>query len=347
MTKLTVALSPPYDILIQPGILFRCGEYIRAVSGAERVLLITDSNVERLWLKPALESLESSGFIVAVHVFSAGEEHKIFETVSGMVNACAVAGLSRTDLVVALGGGVTGDLAGFAAGIYLRGIDFVQLPTSLLAMIDSSVGGKTGCDLAAGKNLAGCFHQPRLVLIDPDTLDTLPARYYADGLAEAVKHGVIASPELFAALTAGEYNREWLIARSVDIKCGVVERDETEQGERKLLNFGHTLGHAIERAQNFRGLSHGEAVAVGMVAVTKAAERAGLAEPGLADTIAGTLARCGLPAACDIPVKELLPYCLADKKRRGGTLDLVIAGRIGSAFIHPVPVGELEKFFMG
>lgn len=349
MPTISVKADTPYDIKIQGGLLDRCGPEIRAVTGASRALIVADANVAPLYAHRVADSLAAAGFAAAVHVFPAGEAHKNLDTVSGILAACCEAGLSRSDILIALGGGVCGDLAGFAAAIYLRGIDFVQIPTTLLAQIDSSVGGKTGCDLPAGKNLAGAFHNPRLVLIDPDTLSSLPDLYYRDGLGEAIKYGCIFDRGLFDKILEGN-PRDFmpaLIERCVQLKRDVVERDFKESGERMLLNFGHTLGHAIERHYNYETVSHGAAVGLGMVAVTRASEAAGLTAPGTADAIARCLCAHALPVESGVPLSRLAALAGLDKKRRGGNINLVLLKEIGSSFVYPLELSRLAGFLEG
>lgn len=332
-----------YDICIERGVLPRSGKHIRFISGAEKAMIISDSHVAPLYLNTVAASLERYGFAVTRHIFPAGESHKTTGSVVSMVEALAKAGLSRGDIVVALGGGVTGDLAGFAAGIYLRGIDFVQIPTTLLSQIDSSVGGKVGCDLPQGKNLAGCFYQPRLVLIDPEALRTLPPRFFADGVGEGLKYGCISDPSLFGRWEKNEGLDE-KIARCVEIKQKLVEQDEKESGPRRLLNFGHTLGHAIEKYYHFEGFSHGEAVAIGMAMITAASEKAGLTEPGTAARLREALLENGLPVSCEAPVEELCALCAGDKKRIGKELHLALISEIGKGFLHTIPFAAFYDF---
>ena len=349
MSIIHVKNQSSYDIQIEPGLLDRCGALIRPLTGAARVLLITDSNVPPLYAGRVAASLEAAGFGTAVHVFPAGEEQKNLETVGGMLEACCGAGLCRSDLIVALGGGVCGDLAGFTAAVYQRGIDFVQIPTTLLSQIDSSVGGKTGCDLPAGKNLAGAFHNPRLVLIDPDVLDSLPKRYFRDGMGEAVKYGCIFSAALFERIEK-ENPRDFLpelIEACVSLKRDVVQRDFKESGERMLLNFGHTLGHAVERHHNFTAVSHGEAVGMGMVWITRASEAAGLTAAGTASRIEACLAGLGLPTEAGLSPKRAGELAGMDKKRRGGKINLVLLKEIGSSFVYAMDTDKLAEFLAG
>ncbi len=347
MKKLTVKVAKGYDILIEKGILSSCGAYIRAVSQAEKVCLISDSNVCEFYGETVEKQLKAAGFEVFTFVFPAGEASKTTDTVIQMAEFLAEKELTRKDLVVALGGGVTGDMAGLAAAVYLRGIDFVQIPTSLLAQVDSSVGGKTAVDLPQGKNLFGAFHQPVLVLIDPDTLDTLPPHYFADGMAEAIKMGCIKSASLFEKIEKNDAHGiiEDIIYECVKRKAEVVERDEKEQGERALLNFGHTAGHAIEKLHNFTTISHGEAVGIGMVLLCEAGERNGLTQAGCAKRIAAVLKQYGLQTADTHPLDEIVAAMRSDKKRTGSAIKLVLLHQIGDGYIHPVPFDTVPAFF--
>lgn len=348
MRKITVSGQNGYEILIEKGIISSCGEYIKSVTKASRVLIISDSNVYTLYGNLVEGSLKEVGFKVFSHTFPAGEPNKTMDTVGGMIEALATNELSRNDLVVALGGGVTGDMAGFAAAIYLRGINFVQIPTTLLSQVDSSVGGKTGCDLSFGKNLVGAFHNPVLVLIDPDTISTLPERYKKDGIGEVIKYAFIKSEKLFDTLFSDDNFDDILeevIYYCVDIKREIVENDFTEKGERMLLNFGHTLAHAIEKAQNYEGLAHGEAVGVGMLYITRASEKFGYSEKGTAEKIEMLLNKYQLPTKLDADINALTDIMLFDKKRRGDSINLVLAQNVGASFVKPFPTAELKGFF--
>ena len=245
---------------------------------------------------------------------------------------------------------MTGDMCGFAAATYLRGIAFVQMPTTVLSQNDSSVGGKTGVDLACGKNLVGSFHQPSLVLADVDTLSTLPPRYVTDGFGEIIKHGCIKSAELFALIEQYGTDREKIAdftARSVAIKSGVVERDERESGERMLLNFGHTLGHAIEKCCDFTKYAHGEAVGIGMLMMARAGEAAGLTASGTAERIETVLQKCGMPTACEFTLEELCAAAMLDKKRRGEKMNIVLLRDIGDSFVYQIKCADLLGFVSG
>ena len=347
MKTLRVNVAEGYDILIQKGILTDCGKYIKAVKTCKKVCLISDTNVYPLYGDAVKSSLEGEGYEVCTFVYEAGEQSKTTDTVIKMVEFMSQNALTRGDLAVALGGGVCGDMCGFAAAIYLRGIDFVQIPTSLLAQVDSSVGGKTAVDLPTGKNLCGAFHQPILVLIDSNTLDTLTPHFFADGMAEAIKMGCIKSVSLFDKIANEDAGGiiDDIIYECVALKAGVVERDEKEHGERALLNFGHTAGHAIEKLHNFTTISHGEAVGIGMVLISKAGEQNGLTEEGTADRIAAVLQKYHLPVSDENALADIIDAMGADKKRTGSGVKFVLIRKIGDGFIHPVTNENIPSFF--
>ena len=346
MKTARVDTNTPYDILIERGLLDRSGELVRSVSAAKKACVITDSNVGAIYAERVLTSLKEADFETVLFTFPAGESSKRLDTVAAMLSYMADFHMSRGDIVVALGGGVTGDMAGFAAATYMRGIKFVQIPTSLLAQVDSSVGGKTAVDIPQGKNLVGAFHQPCLVIIDPDTLSTLPERFVHDGMAEVIKYGCIKDERLFETLENENALDiiEDIIEICVSIKRDVVNRDEKESGERMLLNFGHTLGHSLEKLYNFEGLSHGEAVAIGMVKIAASGENAGLTEAGTADRIERLCKKNMLPTSDEASAATLAELCQSDKKAGGGSVNLVLLDKIGSSFIRKTPLSELEAF---
>ncbi len=351
MSAVTVSVSKPkpYDITIENGILRKSGEMIKNVVKGRNCLIVSDSNVAPLYLDTVVESINEAGITVSTFTFPAGEENKTLNTVSSIVGAMCGADLTRSDFAVALGGGVTGDLVGFASAIYQRGIDYIGIPTTLLSQIDSSVGGKTGCDLEFGKNLVGAFHAPRAVIIDPECLTTLPLRVFNDGLGEAVKYGVIKSASLFERL-ANEDARAFLnelIVECVSIKRDVTENDFFESGERMLLNFGHTIGHAIEKYYNFKDITHGEAVGIGMVIMAEAAERHGECAKGTAKKITEALHRCNLPATTGIDIKKLSKNALNDKKRRGEFIKIVLPKSIGECFVKTIKADSLADYLGG
>lgn len=342
MPVIPVRTAPPYAVTIRPGILPRCGELLAEVLKPCRAAVITDSNVAPLYLETARASLEGAGFAVSSYVFPAGEGSKNLSTLSDILEFLARSRLTRTDCVVALGGGVTGDMAGMAAAVYLRGIRYVQLPTTLLAAVDSSVGGKTAVDLAAGKNLAGAFLQPSAVLCDTDCLKTLTPHFFADGAAEAIKTGVLCDEDLFALFEDGSLKSDpaEVIARCVRYKAGVVERDEREQGERKLLNLGHTVGHAIEKCSGYT-VTHGHGVAAGLAIIARAAEKLGWARQPVAERISRCLVGNRLPTSTAFSPEELAEAALADKKRAGGEITLVVPEQIGRCGLKKLPVDRL------
>lgn len=339
MNTLTVRASKTYEIKIGSGLLSTLGQEISALGGVTKVCIVSDSHVYPLFGDTVEKSLKEFHFPFFSFVFPAGEEQKNGNVFLELLNAMAQNQLTRSDLVVALGGGVVGDLAGFAASCYLRGIRFVQVPTTLLAAVDSSVGGKTAIDLPAGKNLAGTFYQPSLVLCDTCTLDTLPPAIFRDGCAEVIKYAVLFDKELFSSLEeAGlSFCREDVITRCVKWKRDAVMADEFDTGERMKLNLGHTIGHAVETASDF-SVSHGQAVAIGMAIVSRASHCPDC------EKILSLLHRFGLPTGTDFSVETLYNYSLSDKKRTGGTVNLIVPKVIGHCQIVPTPVAQLQMF---
>jgi len=348
MRTVHVNAGRPYDAVIGAGVWDSLGERLRQLSSGGVVAVISDTNVAALYGEPVLRRLEAAGFRAALYAFPPGEEHKALDTLAGILEFLAARDLTGSDLVLALGGGISGDVAGFAAAVYKRGIPFVSLPTTLLAMVDASVGGKMGVNLSAGKNLAGAFWQPSLVLCDPDALQTLPEREFTNGMAEVVKHGVLGDPALFSMVAEGARGSDFeeIISRNISLKARFVAADERDRGERRKLNLGHTIGHAIELCSDY-SVSHGEAVAVGMVRISRAAERLGVAESGTAAAITAALRANGLPTETDIPAKTLLAAMRQDKKRGGGTIDLILPVRIGECVIRKTELDELPMFLEG
>lgn len=334
-----------YDIIVGRGIIDEAGTLALPVSKTKKAAVITDSTVAELYGKRFMQSLKSAGFDVVMHIFPAGEKSKNHNTLLGIYSFLAENGFTRSDLIFALGGGVVGDVAGFAAATFMRGMDFIQVPTTLLAQVDSSIGGKTAVDLCEGKNLVGAFWQPRLVICDPDTLKTLDSRIFSDGMAEAIKHTLIRDRSLFERLNEGTPVDEEFICRNIDIKRKVVERDERESGERMLLNFGHTLGHAIERIYKYENYTHGEAVAIGMVLITRYSEKRGLTKAGTADKIVNVLKKHGLPTECPAAIGDIVSAASTDKKHSNGGITLVLLHDVGDAFLHRVTDAEFADFF--
>lgn len=336
-----------YDVRVRPGILQSLDQASQQLDLSGSMALVSDSNVAGLYADDIIKSLGKSGYPVYPVVIPAGETHKTLETVKQMWDAFARDGLDRGSTVVALGGGVVGDLAGFAAATYLRGVRWVNLPTSLLAMVDASLGGKTGANLSQGKNLIGAFHAPRLVMADTDTLDTLPEDELLNGMGEVVKHGVIADAFLFSLCAGGlndvKKNLNQIIRRAIAVKVKIIETDPYEHNLRQVLNLGHTIGHGLEMASNYR-LKHGEAVSIGMVAEASLAERINLAEAGLAQEIRGTLAALGLPVdiPADLDWDVIMGAMKMDKKRVDGKIRFALPVRIGC--VQPgIEIKDMDK----
>lgn len=347
MKTIHVGTGRSYDILIGHGILDEAGKLIRPLTKGIRAAVVSDTNVAPIYAERVIASLEKAGFETSLFVFEAGEGSKRLATVEKLYSHLYKNDLTRTDIIIALGGGVTGDMAGFAAATYLRGIDFVQIPTSLLAQVDSSVGGKTAVDLPSGKNLVGAFWQPSLVIIDPETLNTLSEKFFRDGLGEVVKYGCIRSLSLFERLES-ENARDMIddvIFECVSVKRDVVEHDERDTGERAILNFGHTLGHALEKLHNYEGLSHGEAVAAGAAILTRVSESSGLTEKGTSQRLEALLEKYGLPTKSELPLAEIIAATRGDKKSTGKGINFVFLDKIGSCFIKKIEIADMGSFF--
>lgn len=344
MEIIRVNASKEYDVIIGKGILPVLGEKCVSLFGKSKAVIVTDSNVKPLWLEKAEKSLQLSGIETSVFVFEAGEESKNAATLLELVEFMAKSKLTRSDFAVALGGGVTGDMTGLAASLYLRGIPFVQVPTTLLAAVDSSVGGKTAVNLTAGKNLMGAFYQPELVLCDTETLKTLPENEFANGMAEVIKYGVIFDKDLFEKVCGGNVKNdiEKIIARCVELKRDVVAKDEFDKGDRQLLNFGHTMAHSIEKCSNFE-IEHGSAVAIGMVIAAKASAKLGWSNEDCTQAIIDANKNNNLPVECDFSATELADAALSDKKRTGAEISFVVPEVMGKCILKKIPVEILYE----
>ncbi len=345
MKTIHVNASKSYDVKIGSGLLAQIGQEVAAVSKGTTAVVVSDSNVFPLYGETVKCALQDAGFTVLVCVIPAGEESKNGKVYLSLLNFFAQNHVTRSDCLIALGGGVVGDLTGFAAATYLRGISYIQVPTTLLAAVDSSVGGKTAIDLPAGKNLAGAFYQPSLVLCDTDTLDTLPPDIFRDGCAEVIKYGVLYDLALFAFLeqTGLDFSREEVIARCVELKRDVVAQDEFDTGLRMKLNLGHTIGHGVEKASHF-AVSHGSAVAIGMAIVSRSSAKIGICTPETTQRIIDILEHFGLPTCTDYNSQVLYESALSDKKRTGSTVNLIVPEQIGVCSIRPMPVDEMKAF---
>ena len=347
--KLTVDLGPnSYPIHIENGILAKTGELVSEVFSGKKIMIVSDDNVFPLYGEIITKALSDSGFECHSFVLPHGEPTKSFQSLPKIYEALINAKLTRSDLLIALGGGVIGDLAGFAASSYLRGIKFVQIPTSLLAQVDSSVGGKVAVDLPQGKNLVGAFYHPKAVIIDPDVLNTLPDHFISDGMGEVIKYGCIKDKELFELLCRHtsfddlKPKLTQIIARCVDIKRIVVEADQFDLGERILLNFGHTLAHTIEQHFNYERESHGEAVGIGMYQITKIAEEKGLTTFGCAEQIKKALEIYKLPDNSNLPIDVLTDAISLDKKNLNNHLNVVLLHDIGDSYVYPTDVSFFD-----
>ena len=340
MKKITVK---GYDILFNAEYDALC-DFVKE-RGFSKIVIVTDENVDPLYGTGAVAAL--SDVCVKKIVLPAGEHTKSLSMLEYLYNEFIEFGLTRKDVIIALGGGVIGDLTGFAAATFLRGIPYIQIPTSLLAQVDSSVGGKVAIDLPHGKNLVGSFYQPQLVLINTDFLKTLPPRVFSDGMAEVIKYGAIADRELFETLSGGDFDVSDIVQRCCAIKSSVVERDEFDTGERIILNFGHTIGHALEQYYNYERYMHGEAVAIGMYQIALASELLDLTEKGTAAAIENILKTFNLPSELDIPRDKLLEGILKDKKTEASHINLVLLNGIGSVKTYKTEIAMLSDFFKG
>ena len=332
------------DILIGRGLLDEAAARCAAVFSPSRIHIVTDSNVAPLYLA----QLEIQFSLPTSHtIIPAGEENKRLSTVETIYHDLIANGMTRKDLIIALGGGVTGDITGFAAATFLRGVALCQIPTTLLAQVDSSVGGKTGVDLPEGKNLVGAFYQPRLVLIDPNVLSSLPDRVFSEGMGEVIKYGCISNPNILemCADLAYKENIEDIIYECVKIKRDVVAVDEHDTGLRMILNFGHTIGHAAEKLGNYIDLAHGEAVAVGMVAAMRLSNRIG-APIDHVPMLTAVLNRAGLPTELNYDREEIYRALLSDKKKFGGTVNFILVRELGNAEIVPIDAEKLHQLIL-
>jgi 3-dehydroquinate synthase len=329
-----------YPILVGTNLLDQIGDYARKYFPCEQCAVISDSNIAPIYANCIRKSLASAGFRPILITIPAGEKSKTLKQTGAICDRMIRAGLDRRSFVVGVGGGMIGDISGFVAAIYHRGIPHVQIPTTLLAMVDSSIGGKTGVDTRDGKNLIGAFHQPSLVIDDLDVLKTLPRRQFNQGFAEIIKHAIIADPKMFQTLRswkAGDAPAlQQLIKRNIQIKSRIVAKDERDRtGERALLNFGHTVGHAIERSGNYRKFLHGEAVSFGIVAACAISVKRARLRPDQRATIVDLLARLGLPTRLprNFPRTKILNAVKFDKKCEGGRIRFVVTSRIGTAYV--------------
>lgn len=337
-----VNTSTPYDIIIGEGLFFSVSRLVSGLGLGKKAMIVTDDTVGALYLDTLREDLTNGGYEVHDFVFPHGEKSKCMATYSALITALAKAHFDRSDAIFALGGGVVGDLAGFCAATYLRGIRFIQIPTTLLAATDSSVGGKTAIDIPEGKNLVGAFWQPSMVICDPKMLDTLPSEYFSDGMAEVIKYAMIRDESLVSLIKNGnaKKNISEVIERSVKIKRDVVSEDEREGGIRAILNFGHTIAHSIEAESNYE-ISHGRAVGIGMALITLAAEREGICKQGTYKKLVSLLRSYRLDYTTAYSAESLYSHSLSDKKRSSGSISLILPESMGCCKIVKTPLDRV------
>lgn len=342
MNTIHVPTGRPYDVCIRAGSLPELGEKLVTMGRRGTVAVISDDTVFPLYGETLCRSLAQAGFRVVCHIIPAGEEHKNLTVYAEVLEFLAREHLTRSDLLAALGGGVVGDLTGFAAATYLRGLDYIQIPTTLLAAVDSSVGGKTAVDLSVGKNLAGAFHQPSLVWCDPALLSSLPESVFRDGCAEVIKYGLLGDAAFFQSLSELPIRQqlERVITRCVEMKRDIVADDELDRGRRQLLNLGHTFGHAMESCSGYQ-LSHGQCVAMGMALITRSAASMGLCPASLPGEVEALLISYGLPTSVPFGAEVLAQAALSDKKRSGARLHLVVPHDLGDCRLVDVPADGL------
>lgn len=345
MNTVKVNASKDYNIYIGSGLLDDAGERIKNELGVCSAAVITDDNVNALYADRVIASLEKSGFRCVKFVFPHGEESKGIAVYSEILSFLAENHITRTDMLISLGGGIPGDMGGFAAATFLRGIKFVQIPTTLLSAVDSSVGGKTAVNLPSGKNLVGSFYQPDMVICDYSALDTLPDEIFADGCAEVIKYGAIMDREFFEFLKNNDIkeNIEYVITRCVEMKRDIVNEDEKETGIRAILNFGHTIGHAIEINSNFE-ISHGSAVAIGMIIASKGAYKMGYCGTDISGDIKEVLIKNKLPVSCIFTAEALYEVSCSDKKRSGNSIKLIIPEKMGKCTGKKIPTEQMLGF---
>lgn len=350
MEKLHINLDEKsYDIFIERGIFSEIGEYISKIYKKKKIVVVTDTNVDRLYGEKLLKNLKDSGFTPVKVVFNAGEENKNFDTLTEVYEKIIDSGIKRGDLLIAFGGGVVGDLAGFAASTIYRGMDFIQIPTTLLAQVDSSVGGKVAVDTSRGKNLVGSFYQPKMVIIDPELLKTLDEREVRSGMAEVIKYGAIYDNEFFNyliekdCLKSSMEDIETIIKRCCEIKAKIVEVDELDIGLRMILNFGHTFGHAIEKHYNYTKYTHGEAISIGMYEITKLGEKLGITKAGESEKIKRILKNYNLPVEDEVKLEDLVEIMKTDKKNISGILNFIFLSEIGKVEVKKVAEEEITN----
>ncbi len=329
------------NIFIEKGIFKNAANHIYKMKRFKRVCVVADENTAKLYLSDLRNSLIEQGGIVSIHILKAGEQSKTLKSVADIMETLCENSIARGDLLIALGGGMVGDITGFVASTYLRGISIVQIPTTLLAQVDSSVGGKNGVNLPQGKNLVGTFYQPRLVLVDSDLLKTLDSRQTASGMAEVVKMGLIGDKKILTLIKNTEQNIEEILYRCIKFKKQIVEMDEKDNGIRNTLNFGHTVGHAIEKIGGFQKYTHGEAVAIGMVYALKLGENYAITKGTIRADTCALLESLNLPTSCDFEINQIINGIKFDKKKRGDTIGFVLLRDYENPIVEPISLSTL------
>ncbi len=337
----TIELSKPVKIFYKEKISDKAGEICSQLKKCKKIFIVTDDNVASLYLEKISQNLKNSGFDVNSFVFPHGEESKRLTTIEQIYTALVDFSMTRNDMLIALGGGVAGDMTGFAAASYMRGIDYIQIPTSLLSMVDSSIGGKTGVDLPQGKNLVGAIYQPLAIITDPEFLKTLPKKYYTDGLCEIIKYGYISDSSIL-----NNPKDISVIEKCIKIKSDIVTKDERESGLRMLLNFGHTLGHAIEKCMNFSGIGHGEAVCKGMYISLKLGEYLGITEKGQSENYLSLCSSLDINPYTDIPASSLFDAVSGDKKKQDSFINFIFVSTPGNPVIKKIELTELKEAYI-
>lgn len=344
MKTITVNTASSYNVYVAAGLMTQLSKFLSCNAPGQKVVVISDSNVWPLYGYQMLDQLNQLGFASFHYEFPAGEQQKCANTYLSIVEYLASIHFTRSDMLIALGGGVVGDLTGFIAATYLRGVSYIQVPTSLLAMVDSSVGGKTAIDLNAGKNLIGAFYQPTMVICDTSALSTLPSDIFRDGCAEVIKYGVLFDEALFSHLETNglDFDAEYVISRCIELKRDVVTIDEFDRGERQKLNLGHTFGHGIEAKSNF-SITHGQAVAIGTAIVSKVSYHLGHCDADTVSKIRNILRKFTFKLDSPYLCEEICPYVLSDKKRSGSSVNLIVPESIGKCNIISFPVEEIPS----
>ncbi|MGN1411823.1 MAG: 3-dehydroquinate synthase [Oscillospiraceae bacterium] len=349
MKIVSVKASQSYDILIERGLIYKTGKIMNDLVKSKKVAIITDDIVDELYSDIVIKSLSEYGFEVCKYVFPNGEQSKSMNNLSIIYDFLSRNSITRTDSIIALGGGVVGDITGYASATYLRGVDYVQIPTTLLAQVDSSVGGKTAIDIPAGKNLVGAFKQPKCVICDISTLKTLKRETFSDGMAEVIKYGMIRQKELFDILVSHNMDNimeviEDVVFRCVSIKRDVVQNDEFDKGERMILNFGHTIGHAVEGYHHYETYTHGSAVAIGMSIITEKALKNGIGSQSMLDNLIACIKNYELPTSVPVALKDLLPFCCNDKKRESNNINIILCEEVGKCIIKKLSINDFYNF---